>query len=316
MVDRYVSITARKLSREAPVPVGDLHDEKLNLGGAGNLANNIVNLGGKVEIAGFAGKDSQGEWIRSALSKIGVNTDAIETSDRPTTLKTRYIVNGFQYLRVDREIRSDISSDLSDSLLKPIRDFVPNSDIVAIADYDKGTITSYLVDNIVEEARKAGKKIIAQPKVRHYLDLRGVDYVKSNEREASIATGISVLNESGLKNIATNLSTRLDYKGLILTRSERGITVFEQNNMMTIPPMISTNEFARAVGLRDAMTSVMTLSLACGSNAFEAAALSNIAAAKRAERVGTVVVSAEDILRNLGSSSRALESVVQVPLRR
>lgn len=316
MVDRYVSITARKLSREAPVPVGDLHDEKLNLGGAGNLANNIANLGGKVKIAGFVGKDSQGEWIKSSLDKLGVDSNGIETSDRPTTLKTRYIVNGFQYLRVDREIRSDISAELSDSVMKSVQNFIPECDIVAIADYDKGTITSYLVDSVVSSARKSGKVIIAQPKVRHYMDLRGVDYVKSNEREASIATGISVLNESGLKNIATNLSTRLEYKGLILTRGERGITVFEQNHMVTIPPLIPPNEFSRAVGLRDAMTSVITLALASGANSIEAAALSNIAAAKRADRVGTVVVSSDDLLRTLGLSSRVLDSVVQVPLRR
>ena len=122
------------------------------------------------------------------------------------------------------------------------------------------------------------------------MDLRGVDYIKSNEREASIATGISVLNESGLKNIATNLTTRLDCKAIILTRSERGITVFEQNQMTTIPPMLSSNQFARPVGVRDAMTSAITLSLASGSNSFEAAALGNLAAAIPGERAGTIVV--------------------------
>ncbi len=316
ILDRYVSISARKLSREAPVPVGDFQGDKMSLGGAGNLANNIKNLGGHVNVVGFLGKDEQGRWVSDALGKIGVDLDSVETTSRPTSLKTRYYVNGVQYLRVDREIRSDISSDLSDRLIKSVERMVPESDIVAIADYDKGTITPYLVDKIVVSAREAGKKIIAQPKVRHYLDLRGVDYIKSNEREASIATGISVLNESGLRNIATNLETQLEYKGLILTRGEHGITVFEENAMSTIPPLISSNEFARAVGLRDAMTSVITLALASGANSFESAALSNIAAAKRAERLGTFVVSTDDILQNLGASDKVLSAVVQAPVRR
>lgn len=318
MVDRYVSIRARKLSREAPIPVGDFQEEKLNLGGAGNLANNISALGGKSEVVGFVGKDSQGEWIKSAISKLGADTENIQTNSRPTTLKTRYFVNGSQYLRVDREVRSDISQELSDALLKSANSLIVECDIVAIADYDKGTITSYLVDGVVSAAKTAGKKIIAQPKVRHYLDLRGVDYIKSNEREASIVTGISVLNESGLKNIATNLSTRLDYKGLLLTRGEKGVTVFEENSMVTIPPFTAPGEFSRAVGIRDAMSSVMTLALASGSNSFEAAALSNIAAAKRAERVGTVVVNAEDIMEKLSTSNvqKTLETVVQFPVRR
>ncbi len=316
ILDTYVSISARKLSREAPVPVGDFRGEKMSLGGAGNLANNISNLGAKVEAVGFVGKDEQGEWIINDLRRIGADVTSIETYSRPTSLKERYYVNDVQYLRIDREVRSDISSELSDELMKSVERKIPECDIIAIADYDKGTITAYFVDMIVAAAKTAGKKIIAQPKVRHYLDLRGVDYIKSNEREASIATGISVLNESGMRNIATNLSTRLDYQGLILTRGEEGITVFEKNTMSTIPPLISSNEFARAVGLRDAMTSVITLALASGGNSFESAALSMIAASKRAERVGTFVISSDDILQNLGASEKALSRVVQVPVRR
>ena len=316
IVDRYVSIAARKLSREAPVPVGDLQGEKLSLGGAANLANNIVALGGKADAVGFVGDDSQGEWIKNTLRDEGIDATHLGLYDRPTTLKTRYVVNGFQVLRVDREVRSDTSNSLSDMLVKEVESLVPSCDIVALADYDKGAITSYFIDAIVSCARTAGKKIIAQPKVRHYMDLRGVDYIKSNEREASIATGISVLNESGLKNIATNLTTRLDCKSIILTRSERGITVFEQNQMTTIPPMLSSKQFARPVGVRDAMTSAITLSLASGSNSFEAAALGNLAAAIQGERAGTIVVSIDDIIRNLDASDRVLERVMQVPVRR
>ena len=316
MVDRYQSILARKISREAPVPVGDLQGEKLSLGGAGNLANNIVALGGRAEILGFVGDDPQGEWIRKALSEAGVEISGIETFKRPTTLKTRYVVNGFQVLRVDREIRSDIDFELSDRLLKHADAFIAKSDLVAIADYYKGTVTSYLIDALVASAKTAGKKIIAQPKVKHYLDFRGVDYVKSNEREASIATGISVLNETGLRNIATNLTTRLGCRAIILTRSERGITVFEQNNMTTIPPMLPPNEFARPVGVRDAMTSVLSLSIASGANAFEGAALSNLAAAIRGQRAGTIVVSSKDIMQNLDIADKIFSQVVQVPVRR
>ncbi|HZW58088.1 MAG TPA: PfkB family carbohydrate kinase [Nitrososphaerales archaeon] len=316
IVDRYVSITARKLSREAPVPVGDLQGEKLSLGGAGNLASNIIALGGKADVLGFVGNDAQGEWIKKTLSDQGVDSTHIGTYDRPTTLKSRYIVNGSQVLRVDREVRSDTSTELSDGLLKSAERLISGCDIVAVADYDKGAITSYFIDSLVTFAKTAGKRIIAQPKVRHYMDLRSVDYIKSNEREASIATGISVLNESGLKNIATNLTTRLECKSIILTRSERGITVFEQNQMATIPPLISARQFARPVGVRDAMTSAITLSLACGSNSFEAAALGNLAAAIPGESAGTMVISAKDISQNLESADRILARVIQQPVRR
>ena len=316
MVDCYVSILARKLSREAPVPVGDFQGEKLSLGGGANLANNIEALGGSAKVIGFIGKDTQGEWIKTALSGAGVDTSGVETFARPTTLKTRYIVNGFQVLRVDREVRSDIGGDLSEQLITHAKEMISNCDVLAIADYDKGTVTSFLIDSLVSIAKNAGKKIIAQPKVRHYLDFKGVDYIKSNEREASIATGISVLNETGLRNIATHLTTRLGCKAIILTRSEHGVTVFEQNKMATIPPMMSSSQFARPVGVRDAMTSVLTLAIASGANSFEAAALSNLAAAIRGEKAGTIVVSTEEIKKGLASADDVLRSVVQVPVRR
>ncbi|MDG6997706.1 MAG: hypothetical protein JRN15_01170 [Nitrososphaerota archaeon] len=316
MVDRYVSILARKISREAPVPVGDFQGEKLSLGGAANLANNIAALGGSAKIIGFVGNDPQGEWIKKALSDSRVDTSGVKTFARPTTLKTRYIVNGFQVLRVDREVRSDIGGDLSDQLVDHAKKLISSSDVLAIADYDKGTVTSFLIDSLVEIAKGAGKKIVAQPKVRHYLDFKGVDYIKSNEREASIATGISVLNETGLRNIATHLTTRLGCKAIILTRSEHGVTVFEQNNMATIPPMIASSQFARPVGVRDAMTSVLTLAIASGANSFEAAALSNLAAAIRGEKAGTIVVSTDEIRRGLAASEEVLNSVAQIPVRR
>ena len=316
MVDNYQSIIARKLSREAPVPVGDLQSEKPSLGGAANLANNISALGGKVQILGFVGSDSEGAWIKRALGGAGHDVSGVEEYERPTTLKTRYIVNGFQVLRVDREIRSDTGVDLSDRLLAHSEDFIRRCDIVAIADYDKGAVTPYLIDSLVATAKISGKRIVAQPKVRHYMDFKGVDYIKSNEREASIATGISVLNDTGLRNIATNLTTRLGCRAIILTRSERGVTVFEQNNMSTIPPLIEPNEFARPVGVRDAMTSVLAMSLACGANAFEGAALSNLAAAIRGDRAGTIVVSSRDIMQNLDAADKILSQVAQVPVRR
>ncbi len=316
MVDKYVSIEARKISREAPIPVGDLRGERLSLGGSGNLANNIVALGGRAHMLGFVGEDAEGAWIRKALSDAGIGTSGIETYPRPTTLKTRYMVNGVQFLRVDREVRSDIAGDLTEKLLKHADDAIRDCDILAIADYDKGAVTSYLIDSLVASAKAASKKIVAQPKVRHYLDFRGVDYIKSNEREASIATGISGLNETGLRNIATNLTTRLACRAIILTRSEKGITVFEQNSMTTIPPVMSPSHFARPVGVRDAMTSVLVLSIASGANSFEGAALSNLAAALRGDRAGTIVLSAEEIVQNIGSVEKALSSVAPVPVRR
>jgi D-beta-D-heptose 7-phosphate kinase/D-beta-D-heptose 1-phosphate adenosyltransferase len=316
MVDRYVEVAARKISREAPVPVGDLKGESSFLGGAGNLASNIVALGGRASVAGVIGEDSQGDWVLKALRDKGIDPSAVVLNSRPTTLKTRYIVNQFQVLRIDRELRSDVEVEITDRMLESITNILPAVDYVAVADYDKGAVTAALIDGLVELSKQGRKGVIAQPKVRHYLDFRGVNQIKSNEREASIATGISVLNETGLRNIGINLMQRLECNSILLTRGEKGMTLFEENLITNVPPLLGSKNYLRAVGVRDAVTSVIALGVSAGASMLEATALGNIAAAVKGDAVGTVVVTVENLRSHLEDTNRIFDQIVEVPVRR
>ncbi len=209
IVDRYVHSQGRKLSREAPVPVADFISEELLLGGATNLTNNLVALGAKVKVLGVVGKDEAGRWIEEELRRKGVDVSGIVVNDRPTSLKTRFILNHRQYLRIDKEYRSDVEPHITRQFLQPLKELVSGADGVVFSDYDKGVITPELISNVVEECRVQNKKVLAQPKVRHYLDYIGVTMVKSNAREGSIATGVSMVNDTSLRNMAHNLMTRL-----------------------------------------------------------------------------------------------------------
>src|SRR5207249_10659932 len=97
----------RKLSREAQVPVADFISEELVLGGAANLANNLVALGAKVRVIGVVGNDEPGKWILEELEKKGVDISGAVVNSRSTSLKTRFILNHRQYLRIDKESRTD-----------------------------------------------------------------------------------------------------------------------------------------------------------------------------------------------------------------
>jgi rfaE bifunctional protein kinase chain/domain len=316
MVDRYVEVAARKISREAPVPVGDLVGESSFLGGAGNLASNIVALGGRCFVAGVIGEDPQGDWVLKALRDKGIDPSGVVLNSRPTTLKTRYIVNQFQVLRIDRELRSDVQPEIAEKMLENIRNILPSVDYVAIADYDKGSVTAALIDGLVEMSRQAHKKIIAQPKVRHYLDFRGVTQLKSNEREASIATGITIVNETGLRNIGINLMQRLECESILLTRGERGMTLFEENSITNIPPLLGSRNYLRAVGVRDAVTSVIALGVSSGASMLEATTLGNIAAAVKGDAIGTVVLTVDTLRAHLDDARRIFDQIVEVPVRR
>ena len=314
MVDRYVRSQGRKLSREAPVPVADFISEELVLGGAANLANNLVALGAKVRVIGVVGNDEPGKWIQEELEKKGVDISGAVVNSRPTSLKTRFILNHRQYLRIDKESRTDVESHVTKQFLYSLDDLLEDADGIVFSDYDKGVITPELISNVVEECRVQEKKVVAQPKVRHYLDYVGVSMVKSNVREATIATGVSMVNDTSLRNMGHNLMTRLECEGLLLTRSEQGMILFEKKNITSFPPFKGPKPGFNAVGVRDCMTAVLTMSIVSEAPIGEAVLLAGLAAAQHTDNLGTVVVDLNDLRSQAGTTLELAEQIVQVPV--
>jgi D-beta-D-heptose 7-phosphate kinase/D-beta-D-heptose 1-phosphate adenosyltransferase len=314
MVDRYVRSQGRKLSREAPVPVADFISEELVLGGAANLANNLVALGAKVCVLGVVGNDEPGKWIQEELEKKGVDISGAVVNSRPTSLKTRFILNHRQYLRIDKESRTDVESHVTKQFLYSLDDLLEDADGIVFSDYDKGVITPELISNVVEECRVQEKKVLAQPKVRHYLDYVGVSMVKSNVREATIATGVSMVNDTSLRNMGHNLMTRLECEGLLLTRSEQGMILFEKKNITSFPPFKGPKPGFNAVGVRDCMTAVLAMSIVSGAPIGEAVLLAGLAASQHADNLGTVVVDLNDLRSQANTTLELAEQIVQVPV--
>lgn len=316
MVDHYVETAAKKLSREAPIPVSDVIAENSFPGGGANLAVNISSLGGKVMVVGMVGNDYEGEQLKSMLKKQDIDTSGIITASRPTSLKTRYFLDNRQHFRIDREVRGDIDKDITNELADAVQSKQGNFDCVAISDYDKGTITPKLINRTVSFAKNQNIPIVGQPKVKHYMDFIGFTCVKSNIREASNATGISIMNESSLHNIGIHLMARIECKSLILTAGAKGLTVFEGNNMIKMPALTPSKEFKRAIGIRDAMMAILTVSLTAGASVLEASILSNIAAAVSSVGAQTLVLSMKDFAEYLYDGKDLEQKVTQVPLHR
>jgi len=314
MVDRYVRSQGRKLSREAPVPVADFISEELVLGGAANLANNLVALGAKVRVLGVVGRDEPGKWLQEELEKKGVDISGAVVNSRPTSLKTRFILNHRQYLRIDKESRTDVESHITKQFLYSLDDLLEDADGVVFSDYDKGVITPELISNVVEECRVQEKKVVAQPKVRHYLDYVGVSMVKSNVREATVATGVSMVNDTSLRNMGHNLMARLECEALLLTRSERGMILFEKKNITSFPPFKGPKPGFNAVGVRDCMTAVLAMSIVAEAPIGEAVLLAGLAASQHADNLGTVVVDLNDLRSQANSTLELAEQIVQVPV--
>jgi rfaE bifunctional protein kinase chain/domain len=317
LVSRFVEVSARKLAREAPVPAGDYVGETLLPGGAANLANEVASLGAEVSVIGAVGEDSYGTWLKDNLSRNGVAVDGIAIDKaRPTSLRTWIMVNRLHYLRIDQEVRKDVLPVLTKAMISLAEAKIPNVDVVVFSDYDRGVVTSSLIGSIVAAARKAGKIVVAQPKDRHYMDYSGVTYVKSNLGEATHATGMAMVNETSLRNLGVNLMGRLDCKGIVITRGEEGMTVFDREQITSLPLPFGRKSFFNKVGVRDVMTGVFSLGVAAGGSITEAAFLSNIAGAVRSEKPRTSTITSQDLEKRLETMGDMLNRVSQMPVRR
>ncbi len=317
LVSRFVEVSARKLAREAPVPAGDYVGETLLPGGAANLANEVASMGGQVSAIGAVGEDNYGTWLKEDLARNGVVTDGIVSDkSRPTSLRTWIMVNRLHYLRIDQEVRKEVQIPVTKALATAAEGKIPEVDTVVFSDYDRGVVTSSLISSVVTAARKAGKIVVAQPKDRHYMDFSGVTYLKSNLGEATHATQMAMVNETSLRNMGVNLMGRLDCKGIVITRGEEGMTVFDREQITSFPLPFGRKSFFNKVGVRDAMTGVFSLAVAAGGSITEAACLSNIAGAVRSEKPRTSALTIPDMEKRIESMGDFLSRVSQMPVRR
>ncbi len=317
IVSRFVEVAARKLSREAPVPAGDYVGETFLPGGAANLSRELVSLGASVSLVGLAGADEYGNWLKSEFSRNGViHTGVVTDGTRPTSLRTWIMVNTFHTLRIDREDRRDVPLPMAKKLLAEAEPQIKDVDCVILSDYDRGAITSYLISGIVNAAHSAGKIVVAQPKMHHYLDFSGVTYVKSNMEEASHATGMAIVNETSLRNMGVNLLQRLDCKAILITRGEQGVTLFDKDNVTLFPPIRGKKNLFSKVGVRDAMTGVFAIAVASGGNAYQASVLSNVAGEARSELQRSASLSLHDLEVRAQGTDDFVQRIVQAPVRR
>lgn len=317
IVSRFVEVAARKLSREAPVPAGDYVGETLLPGGAANLSRELVSLGASVGVVGLTGVDEYGAWLRSEFSRSGVShSGVLSDGSRPTSLRTWMMVNGHHMLRIDREDRRDVPVAVAKKILAAAEAEIDTSECVILSDYDRGAITSVVIGGIVSAAKAAGKIVVGQPKMHHYLDFSGVTYVKSNMEEASHATGMSIVNETSLRNMGVNLLARLDCKAILVTRGEAGVILFDKDNVTMFPPMGGKKNVFSKVGVRDAMTGVFALAVASGGNTYQASILSDVAGQVRSDLPRNAPMSLHDLENRAAGMDDFVQHIIQGPVRR
>ncbi len=304
MLDHYIYGSVDRISPEAPVPVLEVNKEEYRLGGSGNVADNLRSLGASVKIIGLVGADSAGDEIMKLLQAKGIDTTGILTSEtRPTTLKTRIIAHQQQIVRIDKEEHSDISEELENQVLEIVKYHLPEVDAIIIEDYNKGLLTKQLIESIICFGNEAGKLIAVDPKFKNFFDYRNCSIFKPNFAELQKNLGVLIESEEQFQQAVSALQNKIEAKYLVITRGEKGLNIFSNEN-----DMISIPTFAREIydvsGAGDTVISTLTLGLIAGCDIETAATIANHAAGVVCGKMGTSVAYPQEIIDSMQNTLR------------
>ncbi|HWA34596.1 MAG TPA: bifunctional ADP-heptose synthase, partial [Cyclobacteriaceae bacterium] len=277
MVDAYIWGAVERISPEAPVPVISVKRRDFRLGGAANVALNIVSLGAKPVLCALAGQDAQGERLLSMLKEKGMSTDGIVmTTARPTTVKARVIAAHQHVVRIDDESDDEATPEEENALIERIKKLLPSSHVVIFEDYDKGTITPRIIEETVKLASAMNIPTVVDPKKRNFLHYRNVTLFKPNLKELreGLKVDIEASDKSSVHSAVENVKKKMNVGGVMLTLSEHGVYIDFENQKLSIPA--HKREIADVSGAGDTVVSIAALCVALHLEAERIAFLSNL----------------------------------------
>ncbi|MEK7856338.1 MAG: D-glycero-beta-D-manno-heptose-7-phosphate kinase [Acidobacteriota bacterium] len=297
MLDRYWWGDASRLSPEAPVPVVALQSVSHIPGGAANVAANIAGLGAKVLLAGVIGTDASAASLRRSIKELGISDEyLISSNDRPTTTKTRVLVNKHQIARVDEETNLPISTVEEDALIDSAIGSLGEVDAVVLSDYAKGCLTDRVVASVIKAANASHKPVLVDPKGRDFRKYAGVSILTPNFAEALNAAGIEKGDFRDVDQAAVVIMSSLDVDSLLITLGEHGMKLFHKNGEPTYFPSVARQVFD-VTGAGDTVAALLATALGTGANKSTAAEFANIGAGISVEKVGTSIVALAELSR-------------------
>lgn len=299
MTDAYINGQVTRMSPEAPVPVVDLQTQEQRIGGAGNVALNLIALGAKAMLASVIGQDSPGQELQQMLSTAGIQTDAlIVSAERKTTIKTRVISNGKQMLRIDTEDQHDLSSTETQALQQAILQlFDQGIDGLLLEDYNKGILTTELIEWLISEANARQIPIAVDPKKKNFFAYKGCTLFKPNLKELKEGLQIEFnyqKDPSALHHAIEQLQNQLKSSYTFVTLSEHGVQLYDGQNHHHQPAHI--RNIADVSGAGDTVIATTCLCLICGASPSLIAALANLAGGLVCESPGVVSINKAKLL--------------------
>jgi D-beta-D-heptose 7-phosphate kinase/D-beta-D-heptose 1-phosphate adenosyltransferase len=296
MLDRFLVGRVDRISPEAPVPIVAFDHEEHRIGGAGNVASNVVMLGGRVELVGLVGSDPAGEQLAGALRAHRIPTGGLVTdAARRTTTKVRVVTTRNQQVaRIDYETDAEAEGASEKALVDRATTLAPGAGALVISDYLKGAVTRGFVASLVDAARVQGAPLLVDPKIPHLAYYAGATYIKPNHHEAETATHRRIRNDDEAREAARAFRDAAACRGVLMTRSEYGMWLLDDRFEGHLPA--TAREVADVTGAGDTVIAVLALALAAGASSAEAASLANHAAGIVVGKFGPATVSRAELL--------------------
>jgi len=311
MLDEYLWGKTDRISPEAPVQVVDVLREDLRLGGAGNVANNLLALGCRVTVASVIGEDENGWALLKALSRTGIDTaPVLQEPGRRTGRKTRVIASNQQIVRIDRESREPLAPEQETQLCAWLQEHIAGFDVVLVSDYLKGVLTQTVLTAITKNAAERRVPVLVDPKGTDYRKYRGATCLTPNRKEAEAASGVRIRTLEDLNNAASTLIAQLELDNLLITRSEEGMSLFSGNGETVHIPTVAREVFD-VTGAGDTVLALLACGLAGGLELAEAARLANTAAGIAVAKLGTSTVTPHEIIEAIAHEHRDSDSKIK-----
>jgi rfaE bifunctional protein kinase chain/domain len=297
MLDHYLFGSCERISPEAPVQVVDIKSESYTLGGAGNVLKNLIALGCPAYFITVCGNDEGSEIVQKEVEKAAPYFyKLINDGQRQTTIKTRVLVNKHQLMRLDRETRRNIDVHTSDNVIKVIKQIITNINVLILSDYCKGVLTDYLVEQIIDLCKTHNVITIVDSKDKILTKYNNADILKPNKKEASIVSGIHIIDDETLEAACKIIVKKTNCKTVIVTLSEEGMAIYHQGRLETIPTRAL--EVFDVTGAGDTVIASLAFAIANGMSIHDACEFSNLAAAIVVAKIGSATATLNEINNN------------------
>lgn len=304
VADEYLIGRPTRISREAPVLILELDEERTIPGGAANVAVNTRSLGAEVFLVGVVGDDLPGQRLRKAIEGWQMHQDGLFTDGpRPTSTKTRIMAGSPQIVqqhivRVDRVDTSDVQEPCKTQILDYIKQMLPTVDAIVMSDYENGVINPDIISVTISLARQLDKCIVVDSHGSLFR-FQGVTALTPNQPEAELALGLTITNQVELDAAGERLLEGSHAEGVLITRGSEGMSLFEQGKPpihIPVHRLAHASEIVDTNGAGDTVAATFTLALTAGATMAEAAYLANAAASLVVRRLGCASNTPEELM--------------------